>query len=214
MSGGEITNCVSQKEGGAVVVRFLCRFTMNGGEISNNSSKRNGGGVALVNNGIFEMSGGIISGNKTAGNGGGVYLEGNLERVDTDNLRFVKSGGEIRENTAVNGGAVYMGSIPSGRSDINIFTMTGGIISGNTATGKGGAVCTDGSVGGIFAKQGGTIADDNTDSAPPNNLAYYFNFSSLKRTTAAGPDVRLYFDIDKNTHIDPADGYNTTANWN
>ena len=77
-----------------------------------------GGGVAVGNNATFNMQGGTISGN-TATNGGGVALGGDAT--------FTMSGGTITGNSADNGGGVYS----SGSS----FSMTGGMISNNSAGG-------------------------------------------------------------------------------
>jgi hypothetical protein len=85
--------------------------------------------------------GAVITDNRNAdGNmrGGGVYVAGTL----------AMTGGVIRNNFAGYGGGVYV----AGGGN---FTMSGGIISKNTATTSGGGVCID--IDGSFAKTGGTI---------------------------------------------------------
>ncbi|MGD7651522.1 hypothetical protein ACQCPW_26430, partial [Ralstonia pseudosolanacearum] len=132
-----------------------------------------GGGVRLANQGVtFTMSGGTISGNSAA-NGGAVY-------VDTG-ASLIMSGGKVGSsdsaNTATNGAGVYLKG--SG-------VLTGGTISHNSATGKGGgayvasgssitmsetAAITDNSVGSVENGGGVYIAGEKTTDGNGNESA-------------------------------------------
>ena len=112
-------------------------FEMSGGSIANNTatSESTGGGAVYMTGGIFTMSGGTIANNTaTSGFGGALSVDGSNNEV-----RITLSGtAKISNNTATNGGGVYM---TGGR-----FTMIGGTIANNTATsGFGGALSVDGS---------------------------------------------------------------------
>jgi hypothetical protein len=112
---------------------------------SYNDSRNNGGGVFLYD-GKFNMEGGKISGNTVKGTGkvvprgGGVYVgtystrTGGNSYVDYVNISksdFVMWGGEISDNTAFQGGGVYV----RGKFDMYKGTgSNGGIIKDNTAT--------------------------------------------------------------------------------
>lgn len=123
--------------GGGVAVSPLGTFTMNGGIIRENTANGRGGGVA--NSGLFIMNDGIIYSNQGgATGGGGVYNEGT----------FLMFGGEIRDNTATNGGGVFNDfrvnhnlGVPNGAFiEYGKFTMLGGIIRHNISTTSGGGV--------------------------------------------------------------------------
>ena len=183
-------NEARHKEGGGGI--YLCDATldMTGGTISNNVAGTvtrdedgsitdttittgGGGGVRLANQGVtFTMSGGTISGNSAA-NGGAVY-------VDTG-ASLIMSGGKVGSsdsaNTATNGAGVYLKG--SG-------VLTGGTISHNSATGKGGgayvasgssitmsetAAITDNSVGSVENGGGVYIAGEKTTDGNGNESA-------------------------------------------
>ena len=135
MEGGTIANNTAD-HGGAVYMAGGT-FTMKGGTIANNTatSESTGGGAVYMTGGIFTMSGGTIANNTaTSGFGGALSVDGSNNEV-----RITLSGtAKISNNTATNGGGVYM---TGGR-----FTMIGGTIANNTATsGFGGALSVDGS---------------------------------------------------------------------
>jgi hypothetical protein len=91
------------------------------------------------------------------GNGGGIYIGGN------STVKF--SGGSITGNTAVSGGGVYIeDSDPAADSE---FTLMGGTISGNTATGNSIDLDTMAGGGGVYVKGnalfwlvGGTVSNN------------------------------------------------------
>ena len=170
MSGGEITDCTfGNQYSGAVVLR---RGTMHmtGGSISGNKTTADNaaGGVLVQENAVFTMDGGTISENiGTRGAGVLVGLPNSAFDQNTA-AKFVLNAGTIADNTAnptavnAGGGGVFV-------QDNALFTMNGGIISGNKVTGNGmgGGVATanpalDG--GGRFEMNGGTISGNAASS--------------------------------------------------
>ncbi|MDE6704561.1 MAG: hypothetical protein K2J81_01480, partial [Treponemataceae bacterium] len=140
MTGCEVIKCEAKGGGGVCVNNGT--FTMNGGTIENNKAEK-GGGVYVTNGAKFTMSGTAkITGNNASGDGGGVALNGGT---------FTINDGTISNNTAVYGAGIHV----NGGSKV---TMTGGEISGNTATGEndsggGGIHLYDGT----FEMSGGTV---------------------------------------------------------
>lgn len=171
MNGGEIYDN-SATEGGGVCAGQAGIFEMNGGKIRNNTGTDGGGAVYLFHydkeHAIFTMNGGEITENvsPTTSSGGAIYVDENCEFTMTDGLiarnkapqnsggaisvrhaKFTMTGGEISENSAHDGGAIYLNNY-DGLTDTSKTTkvnITGGVIKNNTATsGHGGAVVVDG----------------------------------------------------------------------
>lgn len=134
MYGGIIQNC------GDAGVGVWGTFNMYGGMITGNAT-----GVVPWGSkgGTFNMSGGEI----TANTGRGVFMEGSSYNKATFNMsggeisnnggggvkitqgNFTMSNGEIKGNSADQGGAIYVDSAST-------FTMSGGEITGNNTTGN------------------------------------------------------------------------------
>ena len=200
MTGGEISGNISTSWGGGV---YNCngKFTFENGEIYGNTATMNGGGVN--SKGVFIMTGGQIYGNNASNFGGGVSNFGlfTLENGEIYNnsakgsaggvynqsgnsysIWFNMTGGQIYDNTALNGGgvcndytsgmvALYMtgGRIYNNtatESGGGVFggniTMTGGEISGNTAAGGGGGVRIY--TYATFTMSGDAVISNNTSS--------------------------------------------------
>ena len=143
---GQASNSLVYVSGGS--------FTLaDGGILANNTASSDGGGV-YMDGGTFTMSGGILT-NNTANSdalssGGGVYMDGGT---------FEMSGNAvISKNQAPNGGGVYV-------DNSGTFTMSGGILTNNTANinnrGSGGGVYVD---GGTFTMNNGIIFDNEAYS--------------------------------------------------
>lgn len=181
MNGGTITDNTATNGGG--VFNLSGTFTMNGNAaIINNTASNsagnagNGGGV-FNSSGHFTMNNGAISGNSTARIGGGVRNNG-------ANAVFDMRGGEISGNTSVgdtSGGVtnisgatfnLYDGKISGNvtgafsgggvNNQTSTFVMTGGEISGNTASSGGGVLNWS---NGTFIMEGGTISANITTAA-------------------------------------------------
>jgi hypothetical protein len=181
MNGGEISG--NTGPGSGVYVGSYGTFTMNNGKISGN----NYNGVSVAG-GTFIMDSGEISGNTHDGvditlsiiladgvpvdfpgtftmNGG--EISGNTDKgVSINAVPFTMNNGKISRNTGggvyVTGASLIWGIIPG------IFTMSGGEISGNSAS-KGGGVFIS-SNGASFTKQSGGIiyGSDESDDALKN----------------------------------------------
>ena len=192
MENGIITkNSSEQGYGGGVNIGSYGTFTMRDGTISDNDAGMTGGGVNLgaygASGATMTLEGGTISGNTASYNGGGVA-------VSTGD--FTMSGGTIggtKLNTAKIGGGVYVDGPNSN------FIMTGGTISGNTATQKGGGVYvssissfTLGSSSAAAASSPVISGNTKTGSSPNNvyldNTSHktLFITGKLKKTEGAG----------------------------
>ena len=149
-------------------------FNMYGGSIKNNQGTRwigaesyYVGGVLVTSSGVFNLYDGELSGNSSAHrdrasgtfNGGAVNVNGG---------KFNMYGGVIKNNTAgtskalSNGGAVYVGSNGT-------FTMTGGEITGNTATRNGGGVAV---YNGTFTMSGDAKILNNSAKQDYNSIEH------------------------------------------
>ena len=151
MSGNAVIseNTATNGNGGGVYMNSAPEVTMNGGSITGNTAANNGGGVYAFS-GTFTMNDGTIAGNKaTAKNGGGVYANGSTA--------FTVKGGTIGgstaadANTAKYGGGVYVKN--------GTFTMSGGKVTGNSASKDGGGVRLD---KGTFNMSGSAVISRNT----------------------------------------------------
>ena len=141
--------------GGIYIEGGNATLTMNGGTIENNKAEK-GGGVYVTNGAKFTMSGTAkITGNNASGDGGGVALDGGT-------FTMSDSASAISGNTAVYGAGIHV----NGGSKV---TMTGGSISGNTATGKddsgGGGIHL---FNGTFEMSGGTVTGNMADGTAEN----------------------------------------------
>jgi hypothetical protein len=172
LAGITVTH-VSGAVGNGVRVEYGGALFMSGGKISGNSIGWNGGGV--YNGGTFTMTGGEISNNeyygvynvgvtfsmsggKISNNTYGVYAYYGIFTMDngkiSDNTNngvlinsygtFSMSGGEISNN----GGGV---------GNDGTFTMTNGVITGNTARSNNGGGVRN---GGTFSMSGGEISNN------------------------------------------------------
>ena len=126
MDGGNITGGSATEAAG---VYNNNTFNMNGGFITDNVASRGGGGIS--NYGTVTITAGTISGNSAQGGGGAGILSYRIINM---------SGGSITDN--ISGG--YGGGVSNnGSSNVPvIFTMTGGLIAGNSAM-TGGGVCNE-----------------------------------------------------------------------
>ena len=117
---------------------------MTGGSITQNSTKTTGGGVHGGAYSRLIMSGGTISSNTARYRGGGYAGKG---------TRLELSGGKITGNTAAESGGVHMLCDTTDAKSTSVFTMTGGEISANKATGDS-EIGIAGSAGGVFINRG------------------------------------------------------------
>jgi hypothetical protein len=121
--------------------------------IGSNTSASNGGGIANESGGTVSLSGGTITGNSAA-TGGGLFSQGTLSITGTTfsgNSATANGGGLASEsttplqiqgssftgNTAGAGGGIYA---------TGTLTVSGSILSKNSATGPGGGIASTGSL--------------------------------------------------------------------
>ena len=145
---------------------------------------KNGCGVYVdaFHRATFNMYRGSITGNNghasssntSTPDGGGVYMN-NTTHMRNDGGIFNMYGGTISNNSATNGGGLFMCNNVG-----NIFRMYGGSITGNKATGMGGGVY---SAGGEITMTGGTI---NHNNASQGGGMYESGGSSVFFTMSGG----------------------------
>ena len=146
--------------GGAVRLEIGSTFTMTGGSITGNCGR--GGGVSASLSTVC-LYGGEISHNYASDNGGGFSASGGTVTMT--------GGFSITENKAEDaGGGIYFGGHTRG-DDTAEFTMSGGMVAGNSAR-TGGGVHIGGTVEGVtFTMAGGTI---QKNSAEKNGTSYSY----------------------------------------
>ena len=160
MEGGTITgNTTTGGAGGGVYLGTNTAFNMSGDASVSGNTASSGGGV-YVKDATFNMSGSASVTGNTAGPGGGVLVTGNYSKG-----KFNMSGSaSVSGNTTTrSGGGVYM-------SNSNSFTMSGGSITGNSATLYGGGVDVN---GGSFTMSGGSITGNNVTGTSGENADYF-----------------------------------------
>ena len=160
MEGGTITgNTTTGGAGGGVYLGTNTAFNMSGDAAITGNTASSGGGV-YVNDATFSMSGSASVTGNTASSGGGVLVTGNYSKG-----KFNMSGSaSVSGNTTTSsGGGVYM-------SNRNSFTMSGGSITGNSATLYGGGVDVN---GGSFTMSGGSITGNNVTGTSGENADHF-----------------------------------------
>lgn len=149
--------------------------TDNAIKIEGNQASENGGGIylkqetAYVSSVQINVSNGFVTGNTATKNGGGIYQTGTIGNC------LVTGEGEISNNTAANGGGIYI----AGGSTLSV---TGGIIINNRAVGSSNAAtakeATCGVGGGIyvhtgeFSMSGDHVGLHSNDASVAANDAY------------------------------------------
>ena len=160
MEGGTITgNTTTDGGGGGVYLGTNTAFNMSGDAAITGNTASSGGGV-YVKDATFSMSGSASVTGNTASSGGGVLVTGNYSKG-----KFNMSGSaSVSGNTTTSsGGGVYM-------SNSNSFTMSGGSITGNSATLYGGGVDVN---GGSFTMSGGSITGNNVTGTSGENADHF-----------------------------------------
>ena len=159
MEGGTITgNTTTGGAGGGVYLGTNTAFNMSGDAAITGNTASSGG--VYVNDATFSMSGSASVTGNTASSGGGVLVTGNYSKG-----KFNMSGSaSVSGNTTTSsGGGVYM-------SNRNSFTMSGGSITGNSATLYGGGVDVN---GGSFTMSGGSITGNNVTGTSGENADHF-----------------------------------------
>ena len=154
IDGATVQNFKGGVLAGAVYAEGTSSVTMKSGEIKNITGK-NFGGAITINGGTFSMEGGSITGCTSTDSGGAIFLwNGSGEMTD----------GEISGNSTAKGGGVCVGYGTNAAE----FTMSGGSIKNNTASGGGVYVYNSNC---SFTLCGGIISDNEAN----NNGGGVFN---------------------------------------
>ena len=153
MEGGSIANNSAAGGGGVLAEPRVNAFNVKNASIEGNQASGDGGGVLLTNSVLTLDEGGKISDNSAGGKGGGVYFNA---PGDAGAAHIYMHDGAISGNQATDGGGVYHDYLNAA------FDMENGIISDNTASGKGGGVHV---MYGSFAMTGGTITRNRAATA-------------------------------------------------
>ncbi len=181
VSGGSINGntCIADSNnviggGAGVYVSINSALTLKGGTVSGNSGRR-GGGIEVYG-GTLTMEGGAVEKNTASDVGGGVYIHGT-------NAAMTLTGGEIKNNKAVNGAGVMVQTTGS------VFTMTGGSITGNTCVDSGASLMGQGggayiSTGTTFTMEGGEIKNNKAKDGA--GICAYRSTVELKKGTFSG----------------------------
>jgi len=191
-------------KGGGICFMGSGLFLIENGTISGNTVTSNnvayGGGIHVDGNATFTMQNGTISGNTATGSsayGGGISATEGSIMTET---AIIMQGGTISDNTVsansvrAAGGGVYI-SMLSSMMDSGYFTMSGGVIAGNSVTSTSSE--PDNKQGGGFygelRKTGGTIYGNNADPSLRNTATDGKGHSASRsltqwRNVTAGPN--------------------------
>ena len=131
LSAVNIQDNVSAGHGGGIYIKS-CRMDMLSGSVAGNqvtAPHASGGGVYVDEYAGFTMGSGVkIEDNTAANSGGGICISGGTPASD-----FTMEGGEIKGNSALNGGGIAS-------TGVGCFEILGGEISGNSASADGGGI--------------------------------------------------------------------------
>lgn len=159
-SGVKLANNNNSNGGGAVIIYGT--MNMNGGVIDKNKSTNDhGGAVYVMTGGEMKLSGGTISNNTSKNDGGAILVNGTG--------KLTMTGGDIVGNSGRSGGAIILNFASSAGP---AFSMSGGSIRDNTATGNGGAVFVHSKA--TFTVSGGSI----TGNSGSNGGAVYLHYNA------------------------------------
>lgn len=126
---GTIKGNHTDVDGGAICSNGFT-YVYASSEISNNHAEYNAGAIYNYSGGVASISGGNHFGNTAVGNGGFFWADG----------KTTISGGTITGNSAAYGGGIYGQN--GANSSARILELTGGTVSGNTATTSGNDIYT------------------------------------------------------------------------
>jgi hypothetical protein len=150
MNGGLVSENSSRSlDCGGIYIGPNRAFTMNGGTISKNEGGF-GGGILLDFGVHFILNDGLIESNK-GGSGGGI--------CSFENTVVEIKGGVIRDNYSGRAGGGILGEMYATAGNVPAqITISGGVISGNSAVSDGGGV------NGIITISGGVISGNSAGS--------------------------------------------------
>ncbi len=185
-SYGTLTNNKATNGGGVTIAAGS--FTLNGGTISSNVAT-NGGGI-LLGGGTLSIQTGTITAN-SATNGGGVHMSVTTGYSLYQSLNASMAGGSITANSAVRGGGVYVSTDAAAGEEedstaLATWTMTGGSISGNTASAEG---------GGVYLFAHARILDDWDNELATSTAAFIIGGGAITGNSATLTGSGVYLGI-------------------
>lgn len=177
MYGGAVAGNTGDYGGGIHIGERNHTFNLYNGQISHNTSSNNGGGVYVSGmNCVFNISGGQISYNNhqaNYGGGGGIYFSTSTTNANGANSLNI-SGGTINNNSAFNGGGIYLYKRAACK-------ITGGSITDNQATVYGGGIYSEkegGTAAQAFIIDGGNITKNSAQYGGGVYLGKYSSYGS------------------------------------
>ena len=198
-------------DGGAIFISHTGHLNLDNDSLQNNTASGNGGAIYIE--GAGKYSGNVLGGGVYDGEGAGVMMH----------LRFCI----ISNNTAVNGGAIYV----SGNNMVDeqeyygaVCNIEGGIITQNTATGKGGGVYVEsapsGEYGGIFKMTSGALyyntAGANGNGSTGLNEAgadLYSEGGNARITVPTAEEITHYLQDPGSPYVPEQDKTTWFTNW-
>ena len=174
ISGGSLSQNTATDKGGAVYswgTGGSC--SISNGSVTSNSAKY--GGAIAVDDEVLTVNGGSVNSNTASLYGGAIYASGN-GGVN------VSGNGTISSNKAANGGGIYT----TAGADV---TVTGGVISNNSATGTTTATtaysdAAGGGVGGGIYVGNGTSSNTSTVTLSGSTVGLYGNTANFAAADA------------------------------
>ena len=143
MSGGCISDCSGQNGGGIYILKtsdIIPEYMMKGGTIEECDAQYDGGALCLEG-GKVTLQSGFITGNLThSGNGGGINIKaGDFHMVEKGTAVISGNSAQFKNGIGGNGGGLY---ISSASSDVTVNILSGSITA-NAANMFGGGVAVD-----------------------------------------------------------------------
>ena len=142
-------------------------FTMTGGFVTNNSAAAEGGGLWNDAGGTMTINGVNIGSNTASGasadqGGGGVFNNGGTVIIQSNTTTATTIAGNVADGAAGSGGGIL--------NDGGTLTITGALITGNSAVRAGGGIeaTTTNSRNSVVTVTDSTISNNTVGSSPGN----------------------------------------------
>ncbi|MCR5089675.1 MAG: hypothetical protein K6C08_09200, partial [Oscillospiraceae bacterium] len=179
VDGGTYTGNKATDNGGAIKIGGYGTLTITGNAALRDNTALNGGAVVVAPNASASIESGTLSGNNATQNGGAVHLEGNASLT-------IQSGATMSENKAASGAAVYVsGSTDTERSGARL-SMTGGSITGNSASDTdGGAINVENASAKLYFS-GSPVVFDNLSGEVQKNVVLSADDNGVINTSEPG----------------------------
>lgn len=126
------------------IKNYAMKLTIDGATIENNTANYGGGVAIWLDYGSYEYETGVVIQNNSkirnniaTVDGGAIWMSSNTNCDCKENVGVTMNGGALENNTANNGGAIY---IETGKTGVAMnYYIKGGTVANNKANGNGGA---------------------------------------------------------------------------